>query len=333
MGRVGHPVPRGRGSRWLRDHRGEWAHQHRAFGLRRSRGGPHLLRPAGGRRNGQHQIQRHLQRRRRPHAVWRVEHRGGRSVRRTCDDDVAVGVQDVDILRSSLLHVRRRVLPALYLWWRPPLLPGAATVLLVLQLPASRRDDSRDCGRQVPGVAGRQLLQADDDQRREDGVPGGARAAGRRDGDAAGDARARERRRHHLLCQRQCVLPARDERRAGVVRGGDGTSRGRLRRGTARELRGRPAEHDVLQGWRTLLRAVPLARRRGDVRHGGHTADAVLRGGSGGSGPAPAPAAAKAPVAAPGLRPRHQRPPLSVRWWSASRPLRERSSWCGWPPT
>ncbi len=95
LGRVGHPVPRGRGSRWLRDHRGERAHQHRAFGLRRSRGGPHLLRPAGGRRNGQHEIQRHLQRRRRPHAVWRVEHRGGRSVRRTCDDDVAIGVQDV----------------------------------------------------------------------------------------------------------------------------------------------------------------------------------------------------------------------------------------------
>ena len=31
-------------------------------------------------------------------------------------------------------------------------------------------------------------------------------------------------------------------------------------------------------------------------------------------------------------RPRHQRPPLSVRWWSASRPLRVRSSWSGWPP-
>ena len=31
-------------------------------------------------------------------------------------------------------------------------------------------------------------------------------------------------------------------------------------------------------------------------------------------------------------RPRHQRPPLSVRWWSTSRRLRERSSWCGWPP-
>ena len=55
---------------------GSAKHQHRAFGLRRRRGGPHLLRTAGGRRNGQHQIQRHLQRRRRPHALWRVEHRG-----------------------------------------------------------------------------------------------------------------------------------------------------------------------------------------------------------------------------------------------------------------
>ena len=48
--------------------------------------------------------------------------------------------------------------------------------------------------------------------------------------------------------------------------------------------------------------------------------------------PAPAaPAAAKAP-AAPEPRPRPQRPPLSVRWWSASRPLQGRSSWSGWPP-
>ena len=82
-GESGDPVPRGRGSRWLRDRRGERAHQHRAFGLRRSRGGPHLLRPAGGRRNGQHEIPRHLQRRRRPHAIWRVQHRGGRA--RTAD--------------------------------------------------------------------------------------------------------------------------------------------------------------------------------------------------------------------------------------------------------
>ena len=47
---------------------------------------------------------------------------------------------------------------------------------------------------------------------------------------------------------------------------------------------------------------------------------------------APVPAAAKAPVAAPAPRPRHQWPPLSVRWWSTSRPLRGRSSWSGWPP-
>ena len=145
VGRVGDPVPGGRGSRWLRDRRGEREDQHRAFGLRRSRGGPHLLRPAGGRRNGQHEIQRHLQRRRRPHAVWRVQHRGGRPVRRTCDDHVAIGVQDVDILRSLLLHLRRHVLPALYIWWRPLLLPRSATLLLVLQLPSSRRDHSHNC--------------------------------------------------------------------------------------------------------------------------------------------------------------------------------------------
>ena len=193
VGRVGNPVARSRGSRWLCDRRGKRTHQHRSFGLRRSRGGPHLLRPAGGRRNGQHEIPRHLQRRRRPHAVWRVQHRGRRPVRRTCDDDVAIGVQDFDILRSLLLHLRRHVLPALYVWRRPLLLSRSATLLLVLQLPASRRDHSHDSGRQVPGVAGRQLLQADDDQRRKDDVPGGARAAGRHDADVAGDARARER--------------------------------------------------------------------------------------------------------------------------------------------
>ena len=148
-----------------------------------ARGGPHLLRPAGGRRNGQHEIQRHLQRRRRPHAVWRVQHRGGRPVRRTCDDHVAIGVQDFDILRSLLLHLRRHVLPAVHIWWRPLLLPRSATLLLVLQLPSSRRDHSHNCGRQVPGVAGRPLLQADDDQRRKDDIPGGARAAGRHDAD------------------------------------------------------------------------------------------------------------------------------------------------------
>ena len=98
------------------------------------------------------------------------------------------------------VHYYYPVPPPYYSYYSYP--PPGATIL-------------DNCRRHVPGVAGRQLLQADDDQRREDGVPGGARAAGRRDGGAAGDARARDRRRHDLLPQRQRVLPARDERRAG----------------------------------------------------------------------------------------------------------------------
>ena len=180
VGRVRYQVPTGRGAGRLRDRRGERAHQHRAFGLRRRRGGPHLHRPAGGGRNGQHQIQRHLQRRRRPHAVRGVEHCGGRPVRRTCDDHAAFRLPHHDLLRTTLLQLWRGLLPPVYVRWRSLLLPGAATVLLVLQLPAAWRDDSDDCGDQVPGVARRQLLQADDDQRRKDGIPGGARAAGRR---------------------------------------------------------------------------------------------------------------------------------------------------------
>ena len=155
--------------------------------------------------------------------------------------------------------LRRRLLPALHLWWRPLLLPGAATVLLVLQLPAPRRHDPDDRRRQVPDVVGRQLQQADDDQRRQDGVSGRARAAGRDDRDAAGDARARHGRGHDLLPERQRVLSARDERCAGIVRGGDGARGSRVRRGTAGELRGRSAEHDVLHGRRPVLRAVPRA--------------------------------------------------------------------------
>ena len=38
--------------------------------------------------------------------------------------------------------------------------------------PPAGRHDPDDCGRRVPDVAGRQLQQADDDQRRQDGVPG-----------------------------------------------------------------------------------------------------------------------------------------------------------------
>ena len=78
---------------------------------------------------GQHQVQRHLQRRRSAHAVWRVEHRGGRPVRRARDDDAAIRLPDLDILRSPLLLLRRRVLPALHLWRRSLLLSGSATVL------------------------------------------------------------------------------------------------------------------------------------------------------------------------------------------------------------
>ena len=118
------------------DRPGQRKHQHRTFGLRRRRGGPQLCRAAGSSRIGQHQIQRHLQRRRSAHAVWRVEHRRGRPVRRARDDDAAIRLPDLDILRSPLLLLRR-VLPALHLWRRSLLLSGSATGRRGPQSPSS----------------------------------------------------------------------------------------------------------------------------------------------------------------------------------------------------
>ena len=189
------------------------------------------------------------------------------------------------------VHYYYPVPPPYYSYYSYP--PPGATIVIILGVTYLVSQDGHYC-KQTTTSDGKTTYQAVP-------APQGAAMAG-----VAGDARARERHRHDLLSQRQCVLPARDERRAGIVRGGDGTSRGRLRRGTARQLRGRPAEHDVLQGWRPLLRAVPLARRRGDVRHGGRAAFAAIRcpGGFGAQRPTPpAPAAAKAPVSAPGTTP------------------------------
>ena len=52
----------------------------------------------------------------------------------------------------------------------------------------------------------------------------------------------------------------------------DAAGRRRLRRRAARRLRGRAAQHDVLHGGRTVLRAVPVGRRQGTVRDGGPAA-------------------------------------------------------------
>ena len=57
----------------------------------------------------------------------------------------------------------------------------------------------------------------------------GAGPTGREHQDAAGPARARDRRRHHVLRERQRVLPACHERDAGELRRGDAARRCRVR--------------------------------------------------------------------------------------------------------
>ena len=123
--------------------------------------------------------------------------------------------------------------------------------------------------RGVPDVQGRELQQEDDEQRGQRGLSVSAPASGRQHQDASGDARARDRLRHHVLRQCQCVLPSRHERQPGDLRDRDGARRGRVRPGATRGLRGRPAQHDVLHRQRAVLRAVSLRRRQGAVRDGG----------------------------------------------------------------
>ena len=190
------------------------------------------------------------------------------------------------------VHYYYPVPPPYYSYYSYP--PPGATILMIAGVKYLMSQDG-SYSKQTTTSDGKTAYQA---------VPA---PQGADDGDAAGDARARDRRGHHLLPQRQRVLPARDERRAGIVRGGDGTRRGRVRRGTAGELRGRPAEHDVLQGRRPLLRAVPLAdgaEMYVMVDTPPTPPSTAAAPAAPAKAPAPAaPAAAKAPAAAPDTTP------------------------------
>ena len=112
VGRVGHPVPRGRGAGRLRHHRGQRQHQHRPIGVGRGRGSPERLWAAGGGGHREHQVQRDLQRRRRADAIRWLEHGGRRPLRRPRHDDAAVGLSHQHVLRTPVLQLRRRLLPA-----------------------------------------------------------------------------------------------------------------------------------------------------------------------------------------------------------------------------
>ena len=90
--------------------------------------------------------------------------------------------------------------------------PVPVPYLRLLRQPASGGHHHRGGGRDVPDVEGRQLQQEDDEQRGQGGLPVGASAAGREHQDAAGHARACDCLRHHVLRQRQRVLPSGDER-------------------------------------------------------------------------------------------------------------------------
>ena len=118
------------------------------------------------------------------------------------------------------IHYYYPVPPPSYSYYSYP--PPGATILVIAGV--------------GPDVAGRQLQQADDDERREDDVSVRARTPGRDNHDTPGDARPRHGRGHDLLLERQRLLSARDERCAGVVRGGDGPCGRRVRRGTAGKL-------------------------------------------------------------------------------------------------
>ena len=161
------------------------------------------------------------------------------------------------------VHYYYPVPPPYYAYYSSP--PVGAIIVI-----GGRRD--------VLDVEGRQLQQEDDEQRGHGGVPVGAGAAGREHQDAAGRARARHRLGHHVLPVLERVLSTGDERGAGELRHRDAAGGRRVPPGAARRLRGRPAQHDVLQRGRELLRAVPGRRRQGALRDGRSTAEAARVG-------------------------------------------------------
>jgi hypothetical protein len=278
LGSVGQPGAHRGGPGRLRHDRGQRVDQHGSRGLGRVRCGAQRLRAAGVRGQCEHQVQRHLQHRRCPQSLRRLDDRDRGAVRREGDDHAALGLPHEHLLRPALLQLRRGLLPAVHLRRRALLLPGAPAVLLVLLEPPSGCRDAHGGRRRLPHVQGRQLQQADDDQRRQDGLPVGACAPGGEREDAARRAGARHRGRHDVLPLRERLLPSGDERRPGELRGGDAARRGRVRAGAPPRLQGRAAQHDVLRRGRSVLRSLPFGGRQGAVRDGGHSAAATRRG-------------------------------------------------------
>ena len=86
-----------------------------------------------------------------------------------------------DLPRTFVLRVWRRLLSALHARRRALLLPGATAVLRLLQQSAGGGYGPHDRGCRLPDVTGRQLQQADHEQRRQGGLSSGAGAARRAD--------------------------------------------------------------------------------------------------------------------------------------------------------
>ena len=195
----------------------------------RPRRRPDRVRPAGRGGLGQHEVQRQLQRGRRAQPVRRLHEGRGRAVRRQGHDDAAV----------RLSHDRRiTAAPTTRYggcYYRPVHAITACTTTTRCPCRTTPTTASPPVGaiidhgrrHRLHDGQGRQLQQADDEQRGQGRLPVGAAAPGRQHQDASRRARARDGVGHDLLPERQRVLPARGERRPGDVRDRDAAGRRR----------------------------------------------------------------------------------------------------------